>query len=437
MLFAPRTFDGPTQGSAPPDRPHRTSHRAFRTGPTVLLALLVATAACGGGSKAASPANSALSGQTATAERRPFVRAIRLAGLVAAARSYSVAAPRLAGQGGMGTLVVTRLVKSGVMVKPGDLLVEFDRQAQVKSAQDRRAEYADFLGQIRKKQADQQTGQTRDESELKQAQNAVEKAKLERLKNEFLSAIDAEKNDQALEEAEARLKQLRQTFDLKRRAAAADLRILEIQRDRAKAAMANAESNATRLTVVSPIAGLVVPKQILKGNFTQMGAVQEGEEVRPGVPIIEVVDSSAMQVRAKVNQADFSYLQPGQPCEVRLDAYPGKVFKGHLEQLGPIGVTSDMAPKVRTFAVVFAIEGSDRALMPDLSASVDVEIERVADAVVVPRDAVSYRDGKPFVQVKVGSGYTERAVTIRSASEIEVAVASGLPGGTVVRRGGL
>ncbi|MGE5358747.1 MAG: efflux RND transporter periplasmic adaptor subunit [Bacteroidales bacterium] len=402
---------------------------------SALLGIVILALAACGSSKPPSSSEPSLADATTKAERRPFVRTIRVAGLVSAARSYSVAAPRLAGQGGMATLVVTRLVKSGATVKPGDLLVEFDRQSQMKNAQDKRAEYNDFLAQIRKKQADQAAAKASDESELKQAANAVEKARLERLKNEFLSAIEAEKNDQAYEEAQANLKQLKDTFDLKRRAAVAELRILEIQRDRAKAAMANSESNAEKLTVTSPIAGLAVPKQVFKGGAMRMGQVQEGEEVRPGLPIVEVVDASSMLVRAKVNQADFSYLEPGQPCEVRLDAYPGKVFKAHLEYIGPIGTTSDMAPKVRTFAVVFAIEGSDPTLMPDLSASVDVEIERTDGAVVVPRDAVGYREGKPFVMVRNGSSFAARTITIRASSESEVAVASGLDAGAVVRRG--
>jgi HlyD family secretion protein len=393
-----------------------------------LLAILPALAAC----RSSAPADpGTLADNTARAERRAFVRTIRVAGLVAASRSYVVAAPRMAG-GGMGTLVVTRLVRSGTQVKRGDLLVEFDRQTQIKNAFDRRSEYMDYLAQIRKKQADQQAALARDQSELKQAANALEKAKLALLDREFVSAITAEKNEQFAQEAEARLNQLRETFDLKRRAEQADLRILEIQRDRAKSAMDQAEANAKKLTILSSIDGLVVPKQVFKGS--QMGEVQEGEEVRPGLPIVEVVDASAMEVRARVNQADLGVLRIGQPVEVRLDAYPGKMFHGRLEQVAPIGVTSDMSAKVRTFAAVFSIDGRDRVLMPDLSASVDVEIERVPDVVVVPRDAVAGGDGQAVVFVSNGSSFEEREVKVHTQSDYEVAIASGLEEGAIVRR---
>jgi HlyD family secretion protein len=399
----------------------------------VLLTFLPVLSACGSRQPAAT--NSAPTVDvTARAERRPFVHTIRVSGLVAASRSFAVTAPRLAGAT-MSMLIVTRLVSSGASVRQGDLLVEFDRQAQIKNAFDRRGEYLDLLAQIKKKQADQRTARAADESELSQAENALEKARLELLKKEFQSPIEAEKNQQTFEEAQARLAQLRQTFDLKRRAAAAELRILEIQRDRANSAMLKAEDNSTKMRVLSPLDGLVVPKQVYKGG--QMGEVQEGEQVRPGMPMIDVVDASSMEVRARVNQADVPFLRLGQPAEIRLDAYPSKSFKGELVQLAPIGAVSDMTDRVRTFVAVFSVAGRDPVLMPDLSASADVEIDRIADAMVVPRDAVAIRDGKASVFVQNGSGYVERAITVRARSEREVAVATGLDVGTVVRRGGV
>ena len=57
-------------------------------------------------------------------------------------------------------------------MKKGDLLVEFDRQGQIKASLDRRAEFLDFEQQIAKKQADHQAARAKDESELKQAENA-------------------------------------------------------------------------------------------------------------------------------------------------------------------------------------------------------------------------------------------------------------------------
>lgn len=368
---------------------------------------------------------------TAKVERHDFVRSLRIHGTVEAVQFYPVAAPRLAGPG-PSNLVITHLAAAGSTVKRGELLVEFDRQTQMKNFLDRQAEYRDLLEQIKKRQAEQDAARARDETELKQAENAVQTAALEMRKNEVLSRIDAEKNQQNLEEARARLAQLGETFELKRAAARANLRILEIQRDRALNAMRHAERNAEKMAIRAPMDGLVVLNQIWKGG--RMGEVQEGEEIRPGTPFLHVVNPSAMQARARVNQADVPYLRAGQRVQVRLDAYPELVFAGKVEQMAAIGVTSGMSNSVRTFAATFSIEGSDPKLLPDLSAAVEVELERVPGALVVPRDAVWGENGQAYVSVKNGFGFEKRAVKTGAKNDHEVVVESGVEVGAVVER---
>lgn len=364
-------------------------------------------------------------------ERRDFLKALRIHGLVEATQSYSVAAPRLTGPG-LNTLIITTLVSSGSMVKKGSLLVEFDRQNQIKISLDRKAEFLDFEEQVKKKRAELAAAQVHDETELKQAETAVETARLEMLKNEVISRIDAEKNTQNLEEATAQLKQLRETFDLKRQAAKASIRILEIQRDRARNAMQYSERNTEKMSIRSPLDGLVVLNPIWKGG--QRAEVVEGDEIRPGVPFMQVVNPSSMQVRARVNQVDTPRLRVGQPVQVRLDAYPDMALRGKIEQLGAIGITSGLSKKVRTFVTLISIEGTDPKLMPDLSAAVDVELERRKKVLVLPRDTLITEGEKLFVEVKKDGGFQKRTVTTGARSDSEIVIESGVSEGEIVRR---
>jgi HlyD family secretion protein len=294
---------------------------------------------------------------------------LRLHGTVEPLRSHTVVVPRLTGST-TGTLVIVHLVKPGTVVKRGDLLIEFDRQAQVKTAHDREAEYRDFLEQINKKRGEQLTSRAHDEAELKTASNAVKHVELEMLKKEIVPPITAEQNTLSLEEARAKLQQLQRTFDLKRRADAADLRNLEIQRDRAQNAWRHAESNAVKMRVVAPIDGMVVLKTTWKQGT--MGEVQEGEDVRSGLPILDVVDPSEMRVRARINQADVDRVRVGQSARITLDSYPARTFRGRLDQLSRVGATSSLSNRVRTFLAVFSLEGTDPHLMPDLGAAIDL-----------------------------------------------------------------
>ena len=247
-----------------------------------------------------------------------------------------------------------------------------------------------------------------------------------------------------MEEAQAKQKQLKATFDLKRRAEQAELRILEIQRDRAFKAMKSAEDNATRMVVKSPIPGMAVLRMVWRPAGGQV-EIQEGEEARPGMPIMQVVDPAAMQVRVKVNQADVHILQVGQPARITLDAYPELQFYGRVEQVTPVGTTSMLTTRVRNFVAIVSIQGSHPKLLPDLSAAVDVELERKNNVIVVPRDAIVLarrssqseggREKDTFtVRVLDGDSARSRTVTLGAMNDYEVIVASGLEPGMMVQR---
>jgi len=296
---------------------------------------------------------------------------LRLKGTTEAVQSRAILAPLLAGQQ-VGTLTIIRLTPAGTKVKKGDLLVEFDRQAQMRDFVDKQAEYAKLVDQVAEEQAKENAARAKDETELKAAEDNLRKAELEIQRAEIVSRIDAEKNQENLDEAKATYEQLRETFDLKRKAAQAAIRILEIQRDRTQQTMMHAQANADLMQIHSPLDGVVVLNTIWKQGT--MGEVQEGDQVRPGVPFMQVVNPSTMQVRVLANQQDFPSLQVGQTAKVRLDAYPEMVFTAKLDQVAPIGEGGDFSSKLRSFVVIVSIEGNDPKLMPDLSAAVDVDL---------------------------------------------------------------
>ena len=295
--------------------------------------------------------------------------ALRLTGTTEAAHMRAIVAPMLSGET-FGMLTITHLVPNGTRVRHGDLLAEFDRQAQMRIFLDKQAEYVDLANKTVEAQAKEVADRAKDETEIEKAESDQSKAELEMQKVELLSKIDAEKASETLEEAKATLAQLRTTFDLKRQSAEAGIRLLEIQRDRAKQIMEHAQANAALMQTRSPIDGVVVLNSIFKQS--RMGEVQEGDQVRAGVTFMQVVDPSRMQVRASVNQEDFLALRIGMPARIRLDAYPELTFSGKLEEMAPIARTGDFSSKLRNFSVVFSIEGNDARLMPDLSAAVEV-----------------------------------------------------------------
>jgi len=368
---------------------------------------------------------------TATIKRRDFVKSVRLSGTVEAVESTTLSAPRLSGPSS-NSLVITRLVGAGAPVKKGDLVVEFDRQTQLATALDKRAELNDLEQQIRKREATERADRAKDDSEILLAESTLGRARLEMLKNEMLPKIQVEKNQQALDQADATLKQLRTTYDLKRKAAEADLRILKIRRDRSENAMKQAEANAEKMAMVAPIDGMAVIRTVWKTN--NLAEVQEGEEVRAGVPVVDIVNPSTMRVRARVNQADINDLRVGQPVRIGLDAYPDLSFDGKISQISPLGVPSTLSPKVRVFVALVAVAGAHPNLMPDLTASLDVELARIPNALVVPRDALRFNGEVSYVRIQRNGSTQDQTVTVGEQNFHEAVVTAGLEEGAVIVR---
>jgi len=372
----------------------------------------------------------AAAGDSSTVVKRGnFRHVLRLSGTVGAVESHNVQSPRLTGQTSS-TMVITKIVPNGTQVRAGDFLVEFDSQSQLRNILDKKAEYDNLVQQIKKKQADHTSARAADETELIGAEVDVQTAQVEMRKNEVIPGYQAEINKVNLAEAEAKLKQLKGTFVLKREAQAAELRILEIQRDRALMAVKYAQSNIENMVIKSPMSGLVVLTPSNKG--TGMADPQEGDEVRSGGGVMTVVDPSKMQVLARVNQVDISQVYAGQSAEIRLEAYPELVFPGKIESIGAISTPSNYLKRIRYFSVVVSIQGSNPKLLPDLTATVDLQLESAKEVLILPREAVVIRNGQAMVEVLESGRSKHQRIELGLINDCEAVIESGLEEGMIV-----
>jgi multidrug resistance efflux pump len=364
-------------------------------------------------------------------ERKNFTQSLRLNGSTQASRSFIVLAPRLEGAQ-VGSMVITKLAPAGMHVSSGDILVEFDPQAQTKDYLDKKSTYENLVGQVAQKQSEESIALAKGDTAMKQAEDELKRAELELQRNEIVSRIDAEKNQEAQDEAQATFKQLKETYQLKRAAAAAAIRIQEIQRDRAMEAMRFAQGNAAKMVVHSPMPGVVVYNTIWLGG--RMGTVQQGDQVRPGVPFLQVVDPSQMEVRVALNQVDLLKVRPGQQAQMHLDAYPGLTLPATLEELSPLGHQGQFSEVVRSFTARFSVQGTDPRLLPDLSAALDVDLGSQKNVLVVPWQSIGVENNHSFVWLKSTVGFGKRPVQTGIRNDLEAVVNSGLSEGDIIRR---
>jgi HlyD family secretion protein len=392
--------------------------------------LLLLAAACSS-LNAPEPAvtSTARKADSVNATRGDFKRVLRLTGRVNAVESYTIEAPRLARQMSS-SMTITKILPTGTSVKKGDTLVEFDNQNQLNNIRDREAEYDNLVHQIEKKRADQAAALAADNTEMAGAEIDVRTAKVEIRKNDLIPQNQAEINLENLKEAEAKLKLLQETFKLKREAEAADLKILEIQLERARQTVIHERNNVGKMAIRSPMDGLVVLTPMTKGTRTL--DPEEGDEISSGRNIMLVVNPSIMEVSAQINQVDVSKAHVGQLAEIRLDAYPELRFPGRIEHISAAAKTGSNSNQMRYFTVLVSVQGSDPNLLPDLTATVDVQLETRENVLLLPRNAVRIQGDRAFVRVLESGGSEVREIKTGPSNECDIVVESGLEDGTAV-----
>ncbi len=301
----------------------------------------------------------------------PPQRAVRVTGTVEALRSITIQVPTIAGQGG--NLTLAKLIDNGKTVHPGDLLAEFDRVDQLKLAREAQSKYDDLSHQVEQKIAEQKSNAEKRASDLDQAEADLKKAAIEIRKGPVLSDIDQQKNQIELKNAQDHVASLKKSSHFHEVAEAAELRILELQRDRQKYAVQRLENNANKLELRAPIAGIVALQNVYRNN--SMGHAQEGDQLWPGSPLLRLFDPGAMDLEISVDEPDGRILVPGSKAIVHLDAYPELTFTAHFDSASPVA-SGSLGSSIKTFAAKYIIDQHDPHLLPDLSASADIEVPK-------------------------------------------------------------
>lgn len=330
---------------------------------TFSLCVLVACA-----SSAEQRAPAAAAAPVAPPPEETVAREIRVTGVVEAVRSTRVAVPGLTGQNNR--LTLTRLIPNGSRVEVGDPVAAFDPFEQIDALRAARGKADDLDHQAQQKMAQNRTETEKRRSDLRQAEADLSKALLEVGKAPILAEIAKQQNQIRAETAKARVASLSISQAHRDQASQAQLKILELQRDRQRVAMERAQDNINVMQVKAPIAGIVAHAVLYRnGSITH---AQEGDQMYRGNGLVSIFDPAEMLVRCLVGEPDQVSLEAGARVKIYLDAYPDLELHGRFESASPIATTA-LGSNIKTFTALFRIDESDPRLLPDLSAAVVIE----------------------------------------------------------------
>jgi HlyD family secretion protein len=171
------------------------------------------------------------------------------------------------------------------------------------------------------------------------------------------------------------------TAEAGRGVARAELGVARSNIEQARAARDQAELNLHYTTIVSPIDGIVISRDVDVGQ-TVAAALQ--------APTLFTIaqDLTRMQVDTNVAEADVGKIHEGMPVEFTVDTYPGQHFPGKVRQVRDNAQT---VQNVVTYDAVVDVENPERLLKPGMTASVVFVYAEKADALRVPNGALRFR----------------------------------------------
>ena len=371
---------------------------------------------------------------TAKAVRGPLKLTVYATGELRAGRTINLMAPSA---GGM--LRIVKLLQTGTAVKKDQEVIEFDAADQVYAVEQAKTDLAEADQQIVKMRADQAVQASQEKLDMLTARYNVRRAELDTAGNEFIGAIEAQKNMLTLEESRRRLKQLEDDAAARTATSQAALAVVLERRNKAQMAMERAQGIIDNLIVKAPADGVVSVKENRDGQFVFFSGMvlpqyREGDSTFSGRNIADVVESGMMEVRAKVTETDRDNLQAGQPAAVQVDALPGRTFAA---KVGPLSGSASRGnffetSAVRQFDITLQLDQPDPAMRAGSSLRVVIDGREIKDALHVPRQAVFEKNGKNYVFLQVGPDrFDRRDIKVENRTESR-AVVSGLSEGDVI-----
>lgn len=146
------------------------------------------------------------------------------------------------------------------------------------------------------------------------------------------------------------------------------------------AALAQAELDLERTNIRSPVSGTVINRQVEVGqtvaaSFTAPVLFEIGENLR------------RMQVEASVDEADIGRVREGLQCRFTVDSYPDRQFRGRIEQ---VRKAPEELQNVVTYKVIVTAANDDLALLPGMTANVEMILGSKSDVLKIPNAALRF-----------------------------------------------
>ncbi|MBZ5630627.1 MAG: efflux RND transporter periplasmic adaptor subunit [Acidobacteriia bacterium] len=310
---------------------------------------------------------------------------------------------------------------AGQMVKAGQVLVELDKveiEAQVRQAK----------AQLEAAEASERAST----ADYERAKVDALSPDVPLLKRAYERAVSMAKDGVM---SESQLDDAQRNYELalnKQQVAQANLGVLKAREKQAHAQVAQASATLAQLqeqytyyTIVAPMDGIILSRDVEIGNAVSSILVMGSSSTL----VMTEGDTSEVYVKGKVDESDIGKVYLGQPARIKVESFKDKTFTGKVTKISPMGVEKD---NVTTFEVRASINNPGGELKAAMTANAEIILEEHKNVLRIPEGAVVYdkdkkasvevpspnaKDGKKKVAVKLGISNGAKAEVLEGLKE--------------------
>lgn len=201
------------------------------------------------------------------------------------------------------------------------------------------------------------------------------------------------------------------------------------QVSQARALLDQTEEEYRNSTIVSPIDGTVLSRDVEVGDAVSSILVVGSSATL----LLTLGDTREVYVKGKVDESDIAQVYLGQPARIKVESYKDRTFKGKVTKISPMGVEKD---NVTTFEVRVSIDNARGELKSMMTANAEILLGEHKNVLMVPEGALIYdKDRNASVEIpnpNAHDGKKKIAINVGISNGSETEVLSGLKEGDQV-----
>lgn len=346
-------------------------------------------------------------------------------GEISAIEAINISSPPMSWRYGVQKIV--RIIEDGKEVQKGDTVLVIDPTEVHNSIKNANSDKEIALIELQKLKDEQQLKIEELEADLKLAKISLEISKIEFEQASYESEVKKKEIQLNLDRAKLDLDKAAQVITNTKKIHQEDINQSNLRLKQLQYNIEDAESTLKMLTVLSPANGI----PILRKNWGTNNNWQVGDQVWSGTPLIDLPDLRKLKVVADVNEVDISKIAINQTSIIKIDAFPDSVYTGVVKNIATLArIKNEKNQRIKTFPVDIYIDKGSKILMPGMTVSLKVTVNKLKDVLFIPLEALFRKDGKDFVYVKKGVSFEKKEVTVGQANNDFIVVAAGLKEGT-------